>query len=129
VFGKGGKTRHVLLSADTWGELIDLRNGSALDSPVFRSRNGGHLRTVQLLRVVRAAAARAGVELPVSTQWLRHAHASHAHDRGCPTPLVQATLGHASVKHDGKVSPRQAGWFKRKASGPVVMWYNQGGRT
>src|SRR5215471_16059101 len=28
---------------------------------------------------------------------LRHAHASHALDRGAPIHLVQATLGHASV--------------------------------
>ena len=27
IFGKGGKTRTVLLSADTWQELIGLRGG------------------------------------------------------------------------------------------------------
>ncbi|MGA2715426.1 MAG: site-specific integrase [Bryobacteraceae bacterium] len=31
------------------------------------------------------------------THWLRHAHASHALDRGAPIHLVQATLGHRSV--------------------------------
>jgi site-specific recombinase XerD len=33
----------------------------------------------------------------VSAHWLRHAHASHALDRGAPIHLVQATLGHRSV--------------------------------
>lgn len=33
----------------------------------------------------------------VSPHWLRHAHASHALDRGAPIHLVQATLGHSSV--------------------------------
>jgi len=33
----------------------------------------------------------------VSPHWLRHAHASHALDRGARIHLVQATLGHSSV--------------------------------
>jgi site-specific recombinase XerD len=103
VYGKGGKTRFVLLSAPTWQELIALRGEAAPDSPVFTSRKGkGHLTPVQVHRIVRAAAVRAGVEVPVSPHWLRHAHASHALDRGAPVHLVQATLGHASVATTGK---------------------------
>jgi integrase/recombinase XerD len=41
VMGKGGKTRAVLLSTDTWRELGTLRGAD--DAPVFPSRNGGHL--------------------------------------------------------------------------------------
>lgn len=33
----------------------------------------------------------------VSPHWLRHAHASHAMDRGAKIHLVRETLGHASV--------------------------------
>jgi integrase/recombinase XerD len=51
--------------------------------------------------IVLEAAQRAGVELAVSPHWLRHAHASHALDRGAPIHLVQATLGHASVATTG----------------------------
>jgi integrase/recombinase XerD len=102
VYGKGGKTRHVLLSVDTWHELAALRGGPNPDAPVFRSRKGGHLTPVQVLRIVRAGGHRAGIEEPVSPHWLRHAHASHALDRGCPISLVQATLGHASVSTTGK---------------------------
>ena len=40
---------------------------------------------------------RAGIEKAVSPHWMRHAHASHALDRGAPVHLVQATLGHASL--------------------------------
>jgi integrase/recombinase XerD len=29
--------------------------------------------------------------------WLRHAHVSHALDRGAPAHLVQQTVGHASL--------------------------------
>ena len=102
VFGKGGKTRTVLLSRDTWRELISLRGEAGREEPVFRSRKGGHLHPSQVLRIVRAAARRAGIQAPVSPHWLRHAHASHALERGCPIHLVQTTLGHASVATTGR---------------------------
>ena len=47
--------------------------------------------------LVRAAARRAGLAAPVSPHWLRHAHASHALDRGAAVHEVQLTLGHASL--------------------------------
>src|SRR6058998_2023284 len=102
VFGKGGKTRTVLLSAATWQELRGLSDDGDSASPVFRSRKGGALSHSQVLRIVRAAAQRAGIQAPVSPHWLRHAHASHALERGCPIHLVQATLGHASVATTGR---------------------------
>nr|WP_294567163.1 tyrosine-type recombinase/integrase [uncultured Rhodopila sp.] len=97
VFGKGGKTRAVLLKPSIWRELAALR-GSDPDQPVFRSRKGGgHLDPVQVHRIVKAAAARAGLSEAVSAHWLRHAHVSHALDHGAPAHLVQATVGHASL--------------------------------
>lgn len=97
IFGKGGSTRIILLSAETWGELMTLARGLP-DDPVFTSRKGkGHLSPVQVHRIVKGASERAGIELSVSPHWLRHAHASHSLDRGCPVHLVQATLGHASL--------------------------------
>lgn len=102
VFGKGGKTRVVLLSAATWTVLIALRGEAGGDDPVFRSRKGGALDPSAVHRIVKAAAARAGLSADVSAHWLRHAHASHALDRGAPIHLVQATLGHASVATTGR---------------------------
>lgn len=102
VSGKGEKTRVVLLSTATWQELTGLRDGADINAPVFRSRKGGHLDPSQVLRIVRAAARRAGIRARVSPHWLRHAHASHALDRGCPIHLVQATLGHESVATTGR---------------------------
>jgi len=112
VFGKGGKTRVVLLSAATWKGLAVLRGGSdttgaraagaSADAPVFLSRKGGALDPSAVHRIVKAAAARAGLPSDVSAHWLRHAHASHALDRGAPIHLVQATLGHASVATTGR---------------------------
>jgi Site-specific recombinase XerD len=102
AYGKGGKTRAVLLSTATWQELVGLRESADSDAPVFRSRKGGHLDESQILRIVRGASKRAGIDALVSPHWLRHAHASHALDRGCPIHLVQATLGHASVATTGR---------------------------
>jgi site-specific recombinase XerD len=103
AYGKGGKTRVILLSVNTWAELITLKGDAGSDAPVFKSRkNGGHLHPSQVNRIVEASANRAGIEASVSPHWLRHAHASHALDRGCPIHLVQATLGHASVATTGK---------------------------
>lgn len=98
VYGKGGKTRVVLLSPETWADLMTLPKGSSPDSPLFTSRKGkGHLSPVQVHRIVKDASERAGIEAGVSPHWLRHAHASHSLDRGCPVHLVQATLGHCSL--------------------------------
>lgn len=102
VFGKGGKTRVVLLSAATWRVLTALRGEAPADAPVFLSRKGGALDPSAVHRIVKAAAARAGLPVEVSAHWLRHAHASHALDRGAPIHLVQATLGHASVATTGR---------------------------
>jgi len=98
VFGKGSKTRAVLLPASVWKQLAALVEGAELDAPVFRSRKGsGPLTPMQVFRIVRAAARRAGLTANVSPHWLRHAHASHALDRGAPAHLVQQTLGHSSL--------------------------------
>ncbi len=102
IFGKGGKTRVVLLSPETWAELTALQDQSGSDAPVFVSRKGGHLHPAPAWRIVRAAANRARIQGQVSPHWLRHCHASHALDRGAPIHLVQATLGHASVATTGR---------------------------
>lgn len=98
VYGKGGKTRAILLPIGIWRDLMELRGDAGADAPVFSSRRKrGHLSAVQVWRIVRTAARRAGINDAVSPHWLRHAHASHALDRGAPPHLVQATLGHASL--------------------------------
>lgn len=104
VFGKGGKTRTVLLKPKVWQQLLAIRGeeAKAVD-PIFRSRKGGGaLDPSQVRRIVYAAARKAGLEQKVSPHWMRHAHASHALDRSAPIHLVQATLGHASVSTTGR---------------------------
>jgi len=95
VYGKGGKTRAIMLPPSMWTELLTLRAGAGPEDPIFRSRkDGGALDSSMILRIVRAAAEMAGVI--GKAHWLRHAHASHSMDHGAPIHLVQATLGHSS---------------------------------
>jgi integrase/recombinase XerD len=103
VFGKGGKTRTILLKPKSWQQLLSTRGNASPVDPIFRSRKGGgHLDTSQVRRIVYAAARKAGLEQKISPHWMRHAHASHALDRNAPIHLVQATLGHASVSTTGR---------------------------
>jgi integrase/recombinase XerD len=103
VFGKGGKTRSIQLPGSLWKKLQRLRGDAPLDAPVFPSRKRKQPLTESgIWRIVKKAAVRARVDLPVSPHWLRHAHASHALDRGAPIHLVQTTLGHASITTTGK---------------------------
>jgi integrase/recombinase XerD len=103
VYGKGGKTRTVLLKPKVWQQLLALRGEAKAVDPIFCSRKGGGpLDVSQVRRIVYAAAKKAGIEQKVSPHWMRHAHASHALDRSAPIHLVQATLGHASVATTGR---------------------------
>lgn len=113
VLGKGSKFRSSLVRPAVWDEVralarLDRTSRSAIptfladgslnpDAPVFRSRNGVPLGIKQVWRIVRRAAIEAGLTAKVSPHWLRHAHASHALDRGAPIHLVRDSLGHSSI--------------------------------
>ena len=98
VMGRGGIVRQVLLPETVSRPLQSLRGDAGDNDPVFASRKGGSRLTERaVLGTVKRAAARAGIEAPVSPHWLRHAHASHAIDRGATLPEVQWTLGHGNI--------------------------------
>jgi len=98
LFGKGEKTRAVVLSRQTWQALQAIKPvGAKATDPIFKSQKGGSLDESQVHRIVRAAAKRAGIAGNVSPHWLRHSHATHALDRGASVALVRDTLGHSSL--------------------------------
>lgn len=108
VFGKGKKTRHVLLDQATWEEVMSLGQASP-DDYVFQSRQAKsrtgkvdkRMDESMIHRIVAAAAKRAGID-KVSPHWMRHAHATHALERGAPITLVKETLGHKSMETTAK---------------------------
>jgi integrase/recombinase XerD len=125
-FGKGDKTRAVSLYSKVWSLIVRLHEEEqddgfgAPDDPVFRSQKGGSLSRTQIWRIVKKAATQAGVKLmektrddgvvkreedgepivvsKVSPHWFRHAHASHALQKGADLELVRETLGHESIE-------------------------------
>ena len=101
IFGKGGKTRIILLPESVWHHVSKLRNNADSDDPVFMSRQkdsfGTALDQSQVNRIVALAAIAAGINKKVSPHWLRHAHAIHSLTRGAPLHLVQKTVGHNSI--------------------------------
>ena len=97
VFGKGDKTRVVLVGAGVWRDIQELKDNAKKDDPVFVSGKGGHLCRSMVFHIVKNAAKKAKIEGNVSPHWLRHSHASHSLDRGAPIHLLQKTLGHSSV--------------------------------
>lgn len=99
---KGSKTNVILLPAHLWEELCAFRNGASEDAPFFRSRKGNALCVGQIQRIVRKIAETAGITGNVSPHWLRHSHASHALENGCPIHLVQKQLNHSSISTTGK---------------------------
>lgn len=109
VFGKGSKSRPVLVPGGLFAELSTIALPNP-DTPLFRSQkkspDGGPrpITARQAERIVKAAARKAGLKnaSEVSPHWLRHAHASHAMDRGAKIHLVQATLGHSDISTTGR---------------------------
>ena len=98
LYGKGGETRAVKLSKETWKVLQGLRQGAGMDAPVFASQMGGAMVASRVWQIVREAAQRAGIDGNVSPHWFRHSHASHALERGASVALVRDTLGHSSLQ-------------------------------
>ena len=95
VFGKGAKTRIVLIPESLWAELNQLpRTGKV----VFVSRTGKPLERTRVHKIVKQCAERAGVSEKVSSHWLRHSHASHAIEGGCNLRLLQQSLGHSKLE-------------------------------
>ena len=104
VTGKGDKTRAIKLSGDTWRALQGFRPaGAGSDAYVFQSQRrrgqegrNGRLDRSSVNRIVRRAGRLIGVD-KLSPHWLRHAHASHALDKGATVAVVKETLGHSSI--------------------------------
>lgn len=96
LFGKGGKTRHVLVSVALCERMQALRGARCADDAVFHSRTGKALTSNVVWGVVSSAARRVGLE-NVSPHWLRHSCASNALEHGANIALVKEQLGHSSL--------------------------------
>ena len=97
VFGKGSKTRVVIIPSWLWVKLKEFEKFNRVNQWVFVSRNENQMERSVVHRMIKRACKRAGVDERASSHWLRHSHASHSLEAGCNLRLLQQSLGHASV--------------------------------
>jgi integrase/recombinase XerD len=102
--GKGRKQRLVPLGeeAGRWvrrylAAVRPLSTRRRDSGRVFVNPSGGPLSRQSVWKIVRAAAARAGVTRKVSPHVLRHSFASHLLQNGADLRSVQVMLGHADI--------------------------------
>ena len=97
VFGKGSKTRVVIVPDWLWTRLLEFEKYYRVNQYVFISRNHNKMNRSVVHTMIKRACRRAGVDERASAHWLRHSHASHSLEAGCNLRLLQQSLGHASV--------------------------------
>ena len=100
VTGKGGQQRMVPVSnraRQALSRWLELRGGGG--KHLFpSSAKQGHLTRVRLFQLLRALAARAGLDPEkVSPHVLRHAFATHLLEGGADLRVLQMLLGHADI--------------------------------
>ena len=105
--GKGGKQRMVPIGGraivaihryvhELRGELAAKMKHPAEE--LFLSRSGRALDRIQLWRLVKLYARRAGIDAGISPHSLRHSFATHLLAGGADLRQVQEMLGHASIQ-------------------------------
>lgn len=97
VFGKGSKTRVVLIPDKLWQQIKEFEKYYRVNQYVFISRNHNKMDRSVVHRMIKRACKRVGIDERASAHWLRHSHASHSLEAGCNLRLLQLSLGHASV--------------------------------
>jgi len=96
VLGKGHKTRTIVVPESLVEDLRTMRLPD--ESPkarVFKGRRGGPLNVRDAREIIYRAAEASGLAL--SPHALRHAHATHSLDGGCPIHVLMTSLGHSNI--------------------------------
>jgi integrase/recombinase XerD len=101
VTGKGGATRLVPVGAralEALARWLALRPADPPSRYLFPSKDGKPLSRVRLFQLLKALAARAGLDpASISPHVLRHAFATHLLEGGADLRVLQTLLGHADI--------------------------------
>jgi len=98
--GKGDRQREVEIPRAAWEVICQWRRESpgTRSDPLFPSRKGGFLQRVQIYRIVRRCAKRAGIDRPVSPHTLRHTYANQQRLLGERLEVLALQLGHRQIE-------------------------------
>ena len=91
----GGKAREALATYLEFGRPQFVKQ--RLSSAVFLSNRGQKLTTARVYAIIKAIAARSGLELNIYPHLLRHSFATHLLSNGADLRIIQELLGHADI--------------------------------
>ena len=80
VFGKGSKTRVIIIPAWLWARVREFEKYHRVNQYVFISRNHNKMNRSVVHTMIKRACKRSGIDERASAYWLRHSHASHSKD-------------------------------------------------
>ncbi len=98
--GKGGRSRRSILPVSMAGLLAEHRRRWSGRGLLFSADGSGEAPVFDVERVSHAlimARRRCGIETPITAHHLRHAFATHLHERGVGLAELQHLLGHSSI--------------------------------
>jgi integrase/recombinase XerD len=98
ITGKGGATRLAPVGTRARQALSRWLEVRPAVGPFLFPSRGGHLTRVRLFQLLKALAARAGLDpARISPHVLRHAFATHLLEGGADLRVLQTLLGHADI--------------------------------
>ncbi len=99
VHGKGNKQRVVPLGGELLAQLRSYWRQERPASPwLFPSKSGGPMHRQRAHEALQRAAEQVGLAGRVSPHVLRHSYATHLLEAGTELRVIQALLGHASIR-------------------------------
>jgi integrase len=120
---KGGKPRHVILTAEGQALFAKLAAGKEPTDPLFVRDDGGFWGKSHQRRPMLDACKAAKIKPAVSFHILRHTHGSTLAIRGVPIDVIAEQLGHADTrmteKHYAHLSLTSLTLFARTLGLPI----------
>lgn len=99
IKGKGNKSREVPASTNLIGQLRNYYKYYRPKTYLFEgSKPGTPYSASSIQKIVKSAAAKAGIKKEISPHVLRHSFATHMLERGVNLKRLQIILGHSSLK-------------------------------